>query len=141
MSGMETHNGAMPGADPEDAAIEPALRDFRASVHAWSDAEFHRVRPAVASAPHRRAWRRSLAWVLSLAISAGMVAAGVEQRHHQQELARQAQQRQMEQQRAQAEQHARESEDLLARVDSDVSREVPSAMEPLAQLMSDPEGK
>jgi hypothetical protein len=43
---------------------------------------------------------------------------------------------QVEQQRLMAEQQAREEEDLLAKVDSDVSREVPSAMEPLAQLMA-----
>jgi hypothetical protein len=29
-----------------------------------------------------------------------------------------------------------EDEDLLAKVDSDVSRQVPSSMEPLAQLMA-----
>jgi hypothetical protein len=34
-----------------------------------------------------------------------------------------------------------EDEDLLAQVDSDVSREVPSAMEPLAQLMAEDESK
>ena len=34
---------------------------------------------------------------------------------------------------------AQEEEDLLAKVDSDVSREVPSAMEPLAQLMAEDE--
>ena len=44
---------------------------------------------------------------------------------------------QAEQQRLMAEQRAREEEDLLAKVDSDVSREVPSAMEPLAQLMAE----
>jgi hypothetical protein len=44
-----------------------------------------------------------------------------------------------EQQKVIAEQRAREEEDLLANVDSDVSREVPSAMEPLAQLMTDDE--
>jgi hypothetical protein len=32
-----------------------------------------------------------------------------------------------------------EEEDLLAKVDSDVSREVPSAMEPLAQMMAEDE--
>jgi hypothetical protein len=42
-----------------------------------------------------------------------------------------------EQQRQAAQERARqEEEDLLAKVDSDVSREVPSAMEPLAQLMA-----
>jgi hypothetical protein len=34
-----------------------------------------------------------------------------------------------------------EDEDLLATVDSDVSREVPSALEPLAQLMVEDEAK
>jgi hypothetical protein len=34
---------------------------------------------------------------------------------------------------------AREEEDLLAKVDSDVSREVPVAMEPLARLMDEGE--
>jgi hypothetical protein len=34
-----------------------------------------------------------------------------------------------------------EEEDLLAKVDSDVSREVPSAMEPLARLMAEDEAK
>jgi hypothetical protein len=32
-----------------------------------------------------------------------------------------------------------EDEDLLAKVDSDVSREVPAAMEPLAQIMAEDE--
>jgi hypothetical protein len=45
----------------------------------------------------------------------------------------------VEQERLAVEQRARqnqkENEDLLAKVDSDVSREVPVAMEPLAELM------
>ncbi len=45
-----------------------------------------------------------------------------------------------EQQRLVAAEKARqEEEDLLAKVDSDVSRETPSAMEPLAQLMAEDE--
>jgi len=54
-------------------------------------------------------------------------------------MARIAAARQVQQQRLVAEQHAREEEDLLAKVDSDVSREVPSAMEPLARLMAEDE--
>jgi hypothetical protein len=47
-----------------------------------------------------------------------------------------AEQRTAEQQKLLREQQAREEEeDLLSKVDSDVSRTVPSAMEPLAQLM------
>ena len=49
--------------------------------------------------------------------------------------------REAEHQRQVAEQRAREEEDLLAKVDSDVSREVPSAMEPLAQLMAEDEAR
>jgi hypothetical protein len=36
-------------------------------------------------------------------------------------------------------QRAKEEEDLMAKVDSDVAREVPSALEPLASLMRDSE--
>jgi hypothetical protein len=42
-------------------------------------------------------------------------------------------------QRQLAANRAREEEELLAKVDSDVSRQVPSAMEPLAQLMAEDE--
>jgi len=130
--------------------VGEALRDFRVSVQAWSDAAYHRPRPAVAVA-HRTAWRRSVTWVLSLALSLGMVGTAGWEHHHQNEIARQHEQQQREQERrrqlaeqqavaeqqARAQQHAQDSEDLLAKVDSDVSREVPAAMEPLAQLMTD----
>jgi hypothetical protein len=46
------------------------------------------------------------------------------------------------QQKLAAEQRVREEdEDLLAKVDSDVSRNVPSAMEPLAQMMAEDEAR
>jgi hypothetical protein len=57
--------------------------------------------------------------------------------HHRVELARIAATRAAEHQRQLAAERARETEDLLARVDSEVSREVPNALEPLAQLMDD----
>ncbi len=69
----------------------------------------------------------------------GGISGGVYERQHQQEMARAAAARQAEQQRLAAEQRAREEEDLLAKVNSDVSREVPRAMEPLALLMGDDE--
>jgi hypothetical protein len=56
-------------------------------------------------------------------------------------MARIAAQRAAEQQRQLADQHAREAEDLLAKVDSDISQEVPDAMEPLARLMAEDESK
>jgi hypothetical protein len=51
-----------------------------------------------------------------------------------------AQARQAEQQRLAAAQRAQqEEEDLLAKVDSEVSRQVPTSMEPLARLMDEDE--
>jgi hypothetical protein len=62
------------------------------------------------------------------------------QRQHQRELEKIAAEQAARQQKLEAEQRAStDDEDLLAKVDSDVSREVPSAMEPLAQLMSENE--
>ncbi len=126
----------------DNSELESALRDFRASVHAWSDAAYHRPRALQASAAHGIAWRRAAAWVLSLAISAGMLTFGLYERHQHQVQAALAHQREVEQQQEQARQRAREAEEQLAkidnelaRVDMDVSREVPRAMEPLAQLV------
>jgi hypothetical protein len=125
-------------AEMNDPMLESALRDFRASVHAWSDSAYHGARPAVAAARQRMAWQRVVAWVLSLVLSFGILGTAGYERHHQNVLARQReQQREQERQRVLAEERARETEDLLANVDSDVSREVPAAMEPLAQLMDE----
>ena len=131
----------------QDPELEAVLKDFRASVHAWSGATYqsrseatYRSRALVLSpAPRHILWRQSLVWALSLVLTAGVATSGVHQ-YHQRELARQAAQRLAEQQRQLAQQqHAREADELLARVDNDVSREVPSAMEPLASLMAEDE--
>ena len=115
-----------------------ALENFRLSVHAWSEAEYSRPRTAVKTV-RQRSWRLAAGWALGCVLVAGSVSGGVYERHHRQELARIATAQQTEQQRAAREQRAREEEDLLAKVDSEVSREVPSAMEPLAQLMAEDE--
>jgi hypothetical protein len=119
--------------------LEQALKNFRLSVHAWSAAELSRERPALKVA-RRRSWRLSAAWALAAALAAGGVATGGVYERHQQQLRIAAAARVAEQQRVAREMQARaEEEDLLAKVDSDVSREVPSAMEPLAQLMAEDE--
>src|SRR5258708_26437499 len=123
-------DGAVSNA--EDAKLEAVLADFRASVHAWSDAAYQN-RPMVYSPVSRRSLgQRYLAWTMSLAVVLGIASAGAYE-YHQRDLARQAaQQREAEHQRQLAlEQRAREVDELLAKVDSDLSREVPSAMEPL----------
>ena len=120
--------------------LEQALSDFKSSVYAWSDAEYGRPRMAVRSVRHR-SWRLAAGWALGCVLMAGGVSGGVYERHHQQEQARIAAVREAERQRLVAEQRVREEDELLAKVDSDISREVPSAMEPLAQLMAEDEGE
>jgi len=126
-------------AEPE---LDEALRNFRLSVHTWSEAELSRPRTAVKTV-RQRSWRLAAGWALGCALLVGTVCGGVYERHHRQEMARiAAAARAAEQQRLVAAERARqEEEDLLAKVDSDVSREVPSAMEPLAQLMAEDESK
>jgi hypothetical protein len=120
-----------------DDALDTALRDFRSSIHAWSEAAYSRPRVAVGVECHRT-WRLAASCALGCALAVGSVIGAVHERHHRQETARvAAAARASEHERlVAAEQQARtEDEDLLATVDSDVSREVPSALEPLAQLM------
>jgi hypothetical protein len=122
------------GLEPE---LAETLREFRSSIHAWSDAALSRPRMAVAAPGRRKLWRLAAGWALGCVLLAGGASTGVYQHLHQQQLATIAAARVAEQERLAAQQKARqEDEDLLAKVDSDVSRAVPSAMEPLAQLMA-----
>ena len=120
-----------------DAAVERALRDFRVSVHAWSEAAYHRPRTAVATAPRRTAWRKAAACALGSVLVAGIAGGGYLEYQHRQEQARVAAAREAEHQSRLAEQKAREAEEELAKVDSDISQEVPDAMEPLVQMAGD----
>jgi uncharacterized protein HemX len=129
-------------AELDDPNLGDALLEFKASVHAWSVAAYSAAR----TAPTRPAiaWRRTLAWALSLVLASGALSGAVYERHHQQVLAQQQHQRELQlqhqQQMAAQQQHASEAEDLMAKIDSDVAREVPTAMEPLAQMMTDDGG-
>lgn len=126
--------------DALESELEPELRqslsDFKASVHAWSDAALNRPR-TVTTPPARSAWRMAAVWALAAVLLAVAVSGGLYERHQRQHEAQIAAQRAAGQQRGQAAQQAVSSEDLLANVDSDISREVPSALEPLASLMTD----
>jgi hypothetical protein len=127
----------------QDLELDEALRDFRLSVHAWSDAAFSRPRTVVMAVAPRHVWRLAAGWALGCVLLAGGASTGFWQHHHRQMEIRITAARVAEQQRLialQREQQARqEDEDLLAKVDSDVSREVPTAMEPLVQLMVEDE--
>jgi uncharacterized protein HemX len=129
----------------EPGELDEALTNFRLCVHAWSEAAISRQRTAVAPVAPRKVWRLALGWALGCVLVAGGASAGLWQ-HQQREMRNAAagvaeQQRLHEQLVAQqrSQQTRQEDEDLLAKVDSDVSREIPTAMEPLAQLMAEDE--
>ena len=128
--------------DPELAS---ALKHFKASVDAWSDAAYAQPRTTVRTARAASArWRLAAGWALGCVLAAGSLTGSLYV-HHQQQLAKVAAQKAAQktaQERMTAEQSAassahQEDQDLLATVDSDVSQGVPAAMEPLAQLMDD----
>jgi len=128
--------------DAQDAELTEALKNFRTSIHAWSEAAQSRPRTMTHEVRHR-SWRLAAGWALGCVLVAGSASGGFYERHHRQDLARiAAEQRAAEQQQQLRQQQAREDdEDLLTEVDSDVSRQVPSAMEPLAQPMVEDQTK
>jgi hypothetical protein len=143
MSGIERNEGGC--KEPEmsgtpDAELELALRSFRQSVHAWSDAEISRTR-SVAGPVRRASWRLAAGWALGCLLAAGGVSGGLLERHHLAVVAQVKAAQEADHQRQLAAEREREEEELLAKVDSDISRDVPSAMEPLAQLMAEDESK
>lgn len=138
----------------DDPIVAGALKYFKASVDAWSEAAYSQPRAAVMSTRH--SWRLAATWALGCLLAAGSLGATVYERHVQRESARIAAVKAAEQKaaldRRAAEQPgaattdttqpsvavknaANKDENLLATVDSDVSRQVPAAMEPLAQMM------
>lgn len=133
---QEKQGGSGDLAEGEERELEQSLRNFRLSVHAWSEAAYIRPRTVV-TIKRARSWRRAAGWALGCVLVAGGVSGGVYEHRQVQEQARIAAVKVAEQRRIAAEQRAREEEELLARVDTDVSREVPSAMEPLAQMAED----
>jgi hypothetical protein len=129
--------------------LEPELRDalvnFKSSVDAWSDAMMSdammsRPQQTVKEPAATPGWG-AMKWALSCAVFIATVSGGVYQNHRLLENAKVEAARVAEQQREVAVQRAKEEEDLMAKVDSDVAREVPSALEPLASLMRDSESR
>ena len=115
-----------------DPAMEQTLRDFRASVQAWSAAEL--VRPRTLRPARRGLWRLAAGWALCLLVAVGALSGGALWRR--QVAVRQAEAAAAQKLRVEAEQRAQYDE-LLAAVDSDLSRQAPRAMEPLAKLMGE----
>jgi hypothetical protein len=130
-------------AGENDPEVAQALSNFKASVDAWSesaDAAMSRPRTVKAVRP---SWRLAAAWALGCAVAATSLTGAMYERQHKQEAARAAAAKAAAQKAAQESLAAEQeltihtSQDLLANVDSDISRAVPAAMEPLAQLMDD----
>jgi hypothetical protein len=130
--------------ESDDPVVAQALEHFKASVDAWSDAAYSRPRTTVVR-PAGHSWRLAASWALGCVLAAGSLAGAVYEHYHRQELARiaamqaaqKARQARLEAEKSAAANAVTNDQDLLATVDSDVSREVPAAMEPLAQLMDD----
>jgi hypothetical protein len=144
LEGHRSQPDELPAPAELNSELDEALDNFRLSIHAWSEAAFSRPRTVVAALAPRRVWRLAVGWALGCVLLAGGASAGLWE--YQQWEMRSASARVAEQQRLVAQQRnqlARQAEqqrldeDLLAKVDRDVSREVPAAMEPLAQLMAE----
>lgn len=129
--------------DPEklEPGLREALGDFKLSVDAWSEAMISR--PREAKSPVRTNWSAVTKWALGCIVFAGTVSSGVYQNHRQVETAKVEAARIAEQQREmEAAKVAKvNEEDLMANIDSDVARQVPSALQPLATLMTDEEAQ
>jgi len=144
--------------EDRDSNLEQALKLFKQSMEAWSDAAYSR--PRTVTIGHRHSWRLATGWALGCVLAAGSLAGVLYERQQRQEQARVAAMKAAAQQAreltasrqavlpaaapertaapvkpAVVSAHA-EDENLLATVDQDVSRGVPAAMEPLAQMMN-----
>jgi hypothetical protein len=126
-------------AGAESLELEPELREtlgnFKASVDAWSEATMSR--PREVKTPARTNWGLVTRWALGCIVFAGSVSGGVYENHSRQEAAKIEAARIADQQRQVAAQRAKDEEDLMAKVDNDIAREVPSALEPMESLMED----
>jgi hypothetical protein len=142
-------------AELDDPMVAGALKHFKSSVDAWSEAAYSRPKSAVRTAQH--SWRLAASWALGCLLVTGGLAGGLYEHRQWQEAARATEMKAAEQKvRLAAEQRVtpmpvaasiattrpttvkraiNTDEDLLATVDNDVSRQVPAAMEPLAQMM------
>jgi len=70
----------------QDPELNEALRDFRLSVHAWSEAVYVRPRAVVEHA-QRRIWRLATGWALGCVLVAGGAFGGFYGHLHRQQAA------------------------------------------------------
>ena len=120
-----------------DAELDSALRDFKMSMRAWSEAELSRPR-TVKVTTRTAVWRMAAGWAMGCVLVLGVGSAGVYEHGRRVEAAR-AQAKLAVEQEAQrkldVQNSALDEDALLRHVDSDVARQVPAAMDPLAGLV------
>jgi hypothetical protein len=127
--------------EDEDPVVEQVLRNFKASADTWSEAAMSRPRTPVRVVRH--GWRLAAGWAMGCVLAAGSVTGALYERQQRKEQARiaaaqAAAEKTGQEQLASGQKTAGlADQDLLATVDSDISRAVPAAMEPLAQMMDD----
>ena len=125
----------------DDPIVAQALKNFKASADAWSEAASSRPRSTVKN--FRPGWQLATAWALGCVLAAGSLSGAFLERNHRHELAHTAAahaaaQKAAQQQLAMQQRPASQGDqDLLATVDTEISRAVPAAMEPLAQMMDE----
>jgi hypothetical protein len=118
----------------EDGELDAALKNFRASVHAWADAEFARPRTVTVATP-KRVWRAAVTWALGCVLVVGGASGVVFEHGRQVAQERAAAAQRAELARVAAAKKAAASEDadaLLEKVNTDLARDVPVALDPLA---------
>jgi len=144
MNRIDENTKPIGAGEPLEPELREALGNFKSSLTAWSEAMMSRPREAMA--PARTNWGLVTKWALACVVFAGTVSGGLYQNHRQQEIAKAeaaaaaaqaAEQRRELAAQVANEKSAQSAEDLMAKVDSDISREVPSALQPLASLMTD----
>jgi hypothetical protein len=126
--------------DGLDPALKQALGDFKASVRTWSDAAYSQPRRVEVKAA-RKLWKLASSWGLAAVLLASGISGGAYLHHERALQAQVAAKRAAEQQAALQAEQAQQEEKILASVDSAVSREIPKAMEPLAQLSEEEESQ
>ena len=128
-------------AGEDDPVVAETLRNFKTSVDAWCQSAQSRPRTTMKAVRH--SWRLAAAWALGCVLAVASLAGALHERQHRQQLTRiaaaqaAAQKAAQQRQAAQLQPPSQGDQDLLATVDTDISRAVPAAMEPLAQMMSD----
>ena len=151
----------------EEAGLEAVLGDLKRSVDKWSEAAYQRPRPIVVHSGSW-SWRLTGGGVACGMLLAGILTASLNQPHHDTAAFVTAPVTQPERPVVEVQENEPqaatpelkkipsaltevrevrrmvaakpvEEEDLLAKVDSEVARQVPSAMEPLARLMAEDE--